>query len=69
MIRLPIKACNKVKIYAQDGYHVAAICYNIGRQRYIKYNGSRSGRPISEADFEALEKSSEMSRRRAHYYA
>lgn len=67
MIRLPVKARNKVKIYAQDGYHVAAICYNIGKQRYIKYNGSRSGRPISEADFETSEKKSEMSRRRARY--
>lgn len=67
MIRLPVKARNKVKIYAQDGYHVAAICYNIGKQRYIKYNGSRSGRPISEADFETSEKNSEMSRRRARY--
>lgn len=67
MIRIPIKACNKVKIYARDGYHVAAVCYNIGRQKYIKYNGARAGRPISETDFETLEKNSEMSRRRAHY--
>lgn len=67
MIRIPMKARDAVKIYARDGYHVAAVCYNIGRQRYIKYNGARAGRPISEADFETLEKNSEMSRRRAHY--
>ena len=69
MIRLPIKARNKVKIYARDGYHVAAMCYNIGKKRYIKYNGAASGRPISEADFETLEKNSEMSRRRRARYA